>query len=115
MSRKSAMELVDDVQTSLNALREVLSGDRAGWSWERHWYELLKAFVDDGDTRRELDYAERRAAAQRAGFDMRVMSGAFKKRRQDGQFEWVAASGKARLTDSGLGWHKRLRSAHPDW
>ena len=96
MARKSAMELVDEIQASVTALREVLSGDRSGWSWERQWYEVLRAFAGDNGVWRDLTYAQRKAAAERAGLDMRALSGAFKKPKQDGQFEW-ATPAPARL------------------
>lgn len=116
MARKSAMELLDELQANLNTLREVLSGDRAGWSEERRWYEVLRAFVALDGAYRDLSFEERKAAAQRAGLDPRALSGAFKKPNQDGQFEWAdSAAGTARLSDSGMKWYERLRDAHEDW
>jgi hypothetical protein len=111
VGRRSAMELVEEIQAKLDALREVLTGDRQRWSWERRWYEVLRAFKDEQGADKELTYTERRAAALRAGMDMRALSGAFPE-----TLVWAeSGSTKARLTPSANAWYHRLQRDHPDW
>src|SRR5439155_12639430 len=108
MAKQSAMEVVDQIQMKLDALRDVLSGDRQRWSWERRWFEILRAFKGDNGEWKNLSFGERKAASVRAGMDMRSLSGAYPE-----TLEWAGPEKThTRLTEAAKDWYYRLEGAH---